>query len=60
MRAERRQWQRHWDVLVRHDTLRRDEAREREDQRQRERLEMPVEQFRPARDRARPGPELTR
>ncbi|MCY4506177.1 MAG: hypothetical protein OXG35_04350 [Acidobacteria bacterium] len=60
MRAERRQWQRHWDVLVRHDTLLRDEAREREDQRQRERLEMPVEQFRPARDRARPRHEPTR
>ncbi len=57
MRAERCQWQRHWDVLVRHDTLLRDEAREREDQRQRERLEKPVERFRTTgdRDRVEPG-----
>ena len=39
MRAERRQWQGHWDVLVRHDTLLLEEKREREDQRQRERLD---------------------
>ena len=57
MRAERRRWQRHWDVLVRHDTLLRDEEREREDQGQRERFEKPVEQFRTPgdRDRADPG-----
>ncbi len=57
MRAERSGWQRHWDVLVRHDTLLHDEEREREDQRQRERLKKPVEQFRTTgdRDRADPG-----
>lgn len=57
MRAERRQWQRHWDVLVRHDTLLRDEQQEREDQRQSERLQKTVERFRAPgdRDRADPG-----
>ena len=59
MRAERSGWQRHWDVLVRHDTLLRDEAREREDQRQRERLEKPVEQFRTPGDRERVEPGRT-
>ena len=59
MRAERSGWQRHWDVLVRHDTLLHDEEREREreDQRQSERLQKTVEQFRAPgnRDRADPG-----
>ena len=57
MRAERRQWQRHWDVLVRHDKLLRDEQREQEDQRQRERFEKTVERFRTpgGRDRGDPG-----
>ena len=39
MHAERRQWRPYWDVLVRHDTLLSEEKREREDQRQRERLQ---------------------
>ena len=60
MRAERRQWQRHWDVLVRHDTLLRDEERERESRREHARLEERARPSIPARDRARPGPEPTR
>ena len=59
MRAERRQWQRHWDVLVRHDTLLRDEEREREDQRQSERLQKTVERFRTPGDRDRGDPGRT-
>ena len=59
MRAERRQWQRHWDVLVRHDTLLRDEQREREDQRQHERLQKTVERFRAPGDRDRGDPGRT-
>ena len=58
MRAERRQWQRHWDVLVRHDALLREERESRAEHaprlQERARLSMP------ARDRARPGPEPTR
>ena len=61
MRAERRQWQRHWDVLVRHDTLLRDEQREREDRREHApRLDERARPSIPARDRARPGSEPTR
>ena len=59
MRAERSRWQRHWDVLVRHDTLLRDEQREWEDQRQRERFQKTVEQFRAPRDRDRGEPGRT-
>ena len=58
MRAERRQWQRHWDVLVRHDTLLRDEKRERESRG--EHPAQPKERGMPARDRARPRHEPTR
>ena len=59
MRAERRQWQRHWDVLVRHDTLLRDEQQEREGQRQSEQLEKTVERFRTPGDRDRGDPGRT-
>ena len=60
MRAERRQWQRHRDVLVRHDTLLRDEELERESRAERApRLQERARSL-PARDRARPGPDLTR
>ena len=54
MRAERRQWQGHWNVLVRHDTLLHEEKREREDQRQRERLAARSSPTR-SRDRGEPG-----
>ena len=61
MRAERRQWQRHWDVLVRHDTLLRDEQRERESRGEHApRLHEHARPSIPARGRARPGPEPTR
>ena len=61
MRAERRQWQRHWDVLVRHDTLLLDEQRERESRGEHApRLHERARPSIPARDRARPGSELTR
>ena len=59
MRAERSRWQRHWDVLVRHDTLLHDEQREREDQRQSERLQKTVERFRAPGDRDRGDPGRT-
>ena len=57
MRAERRQWRPHWDVLVRHDTLLHEEERAREDQRQRERLQKVAKRSRttPGRDRGEPG-----
>ena len=61
MRAERRQWQRHWDVLVRHDALLHDEEREREVRGDHApRLQERARPSIPARDRARPGPEPTR
>ncbi len=61
MRAERRRWQRHWDVLVRHDTLLRDEQRERESRGEHApRLPERARPSMPARDRARPGSEPTR
>ena len=60
MRAERHQWQRHWDVLVRHDALLRDEARERESRTEYARLQERARPSMPARDRVRPGPDLTR
>ena len=59
MRADRARWQRHWDVLVRHDTLMCEEREQRELQRNRERLQEPVARSRTTRDRDR-GPELTR
>ena len=57
MRAERRQWQGHWNVLVRHDTLLHEEKREREDQHQRERLQKLAARSSPtgSRDRGEPG-----
>ena len=62
MRAERRQWEGHWNVLVRHDTLLHEEKREREDQRQRERLQKLATRSSPtrssptrSRDRGEPG-----
>ena len=61
MRAQHRQWQRHWDVLLRHDTLLRDEEREREVRGEdAPRLQERARPSMPARDRARPGPEPTR
>ena len=54
MRAERRQWQGHWNVLVWHDTLLHEEKREREDQRQREQLAARSSPTR-SRDRGEPG-----
>ena len=61
MRAERRRWQRHWDVLVRHDALLGDEERERESRgEQAPRLQERARPSIPARDRARPRPEPTR
>ena len=61
MRAERRQWQRHWDVLVRHDTLLRDEGLERESRGEHApRLDERARPSIPASDRARPGSEPTR
>ena len=58
MRAERRQWQRHWDTLVRHDTLLSDEREQRELQREHE-FQESMEQSRTARARERTGPEPT-
>ena len=60
MRAERRQWRRHRDVLVRHDTLLHDEARERESRAEHAPRLQDRARSLPARDRARPGPDLTR
>lgn len=62
MRAERRQWQRHWDTLLRHDTLLNDEREQREHQRDLERLRASMERSRTARASERPGhePTLTR
>ena len=59
MHAERRQWQRHWDTLLRHDTLLNDEREQREHQRDLERLQEPAERPRTTRDRPRTGPALT-
>ena len=61
MHAERQRWQRHWDVLKRHDTLLSDEREQRELQRKRE-LQESIEQSRTTRAPARTGrgPTLTR
>ena len=62
MRAERRQWQEHWNVLVRHDTLLQEEEQERENQRQLDRLRESMEQSRRPVDRDpedRGGPSWT-
>ena len=59
MHAERRQWQRHWDTLVRHDTLLSDEREQREHQRDLERLRASMEQSRTTRAQERTGPEPT-
>ncbi len=58
MHAERRQWQRHWDTLLRHDTLLSDEREQRELQREHE-FQESMEQSRTARARERTGPEPT-
>ena len=58
MRADRDRWQRHWDVLVRHDTLMCEEREQRELQRNRERLQEPVARSHTPRGRDR-GPQLT-
>lgn len=58
MRADRARWQRHWDVLVRHDTLQLEEEQARERQRDRARLQEPVQRPPTPRGRDR-GPQLT-
>ena len=67
MHAERHQWERHWNVLVRHDTLLREEEGEqlrreyqRRQQERRPEPQEPARQPSPVRQRERPGPELTR
>ena len=60
MHAERQRWQRHWDVLRRHDTLLSDEREQREHQRDLERLRASMEQSRTTRAPERPGHEPTR
>ena len=57
MRAERRQWRRHWDVLARHDTMLREEEREKDLQRLRESLQ---EHRSTRRGPERKGPARTR
>ena len=64
MHAERRRWQPHWDVLVRHDTLL-DELAEEREQRERqlksEQLQESIERSRTkALERAGPEPPLLR
>ncbi|MDE3262077.1 MAG: hypothetical protein OYL41_08860, partial [Acidobacteriota bacterium] len=58
MHAERQRWQRHWDVLKRHDTLLSDEREQRELQRKCE-LQESMEQSRTTRAPERTGPEPT-
>ena len=59
MHAERRRWQPHWDVLVRHDTLLAEEREERAHQLERERLQESIERSRTAKAPERTGPEPT-
>ena len=56
MHAERRRWQPHWDVLVRHDTLLAEEREEREHQLKSEQLQESIERSR-TKALERPGPE---
>ena len=59
MHAERRRWQPHWDVLVRHDTLLAEEREERAHQLERERLQESIERSRTAKAPERTAPEPT-
>ena len=56
MHAERRRWQPHWDVLVRHDTLLAEESEQRERQLKSEQLQESIERSR-TKALERPGPE---